>query len=124
MSCSFFIGTRIHLVGRGKRNPAIGSWELTPLSKFSGNFDISPFRGDELTIAESWWIDFLPSLKGYSPVRGDVVADDKGVPVSGRKGGFAVGKVGRVPTQLTSTHKPNHIKINRTNVLDKGENIG
>ena len=23
-----------------------------------------PFRGDELTKAESWWIDFLPSLKG------------------------------------------------------------
>ena len=28
-----------------------------------------------------------PSLEGYSPDRGDVVADDKGVPVSGRKGG-------------------------------------
>ena len=39
------------------------SEELTPLSKFSGNFDISPVRGDELTKAESWWIEFLPSLK-------------------------------------------------------------
>ena len=37
---------------------------MTPLSKFLGYFDISPFRGDKLTKAESWWIDFLPSLKG------------------------------------------------------------
>lgn len=34
----------------------------------------------------------LPSLSGYSPVMGDVVVEDKGVHVSGRKGGpLAVG---------------------------------
>ena len=36
----------------------------------------------------------MPRLKGNSPVRGNVCKADKRVPVSGGKGGFAVGKDG------------------------------
>ena len=74
----------------------------------------SPFRGAKLTNYESWWIDFLPSLKGYSPVRGDVVVDDKGVPVSGRKGGPRSG--GRVTMKKVLIFLINSGKLN---VLDK-----
>ena len=37
-----------------------------------------------------WFYLVLPSLKGDSPARGNVVKGDKRVPVYGRKGGTAL----------------------------------